>query len=96
MYPQSPEPYDPVTKQPRRIPWTRWLMIAGGACLAITTAAYFWIRSYTTITVAADTTYLTTPLAADGYPDYIAYLNTLNSQGNDTREQRLDSGVAGV
>lgn len=81
MYPHSPEPFDPATKQPRGIPWTRWLLYAGGVLLVLCAATYLWIRSYVTITVAADTTVLTAPLLADGYPDYIGYLDAQNAAG---------------
>lgn len=81
MNPRPPEPYNPVTKQPRRIPWTRWLLIAGGMVLVLVAAGWAWVRSYKRITVAKDTTYLAAPLAADGYPDYVAALHQQGMQG---------------
>ena len=56
-------------------------MYAAGGLMVLAVAAYFWIRSYTTISVAPDTTVLTAPLLADGYPDYIAYLDAQNALG---------------
>lgn len=81
MNPRPPEPYDPVTNQPRQIPWTRWLLLSGGALLTLVAAVALWLRSYVTISVAPDTTVLTTPLLDDGYPDYIGYLDAQNAAG---------------
>lgn len=75
--------HDQVVTAPqlRGIPWARWFGIALVIMMVMALGIYFWVRSYTTITVAADTTYLTTPLLADGYPDYLGYWNAQNSAG---------------
>lgn len=66
---------------PRGIPWARWFGIALAVLLVLTVGIYWWVQNYITITVAADTTYLTTPLLPDGYPDYLGYWNAQNSAG---------------
>jgi len=81
MNPQPPPPLDPVTRQPHRIPWGRWAMYAGGVLVVLGAAVALAIRSYMTISVAPDTTVLTAPLLADGYPDYIGYLDAANATG---------------
>jgi Tfp pilus assembly protein PilE len=73
--------HDRSSSRQRVIPWARWLGIALGIMAVLAIGLYWWARSYMTITVAADTTYLTTPLLADGYPDYLGYMNTQNSAG---------------
>lgn len=81
MNPRNPEPLDPITKQPRRIPWGRWLLYAAGGLLVLSAVTWLALRSYMTISVAPDTTVLTAPLLADGYPDYIGYLDAANAAG---------------
>jgi len=53
-------------------------MYAGLVLVVAAAGCWYWYYTYTTITVARDTTYLTAPLADDGYPDYVAYLNQIN------------------
>ncbi len=67
--------------QLRSIPWARWFGIALAVLLVMAVGIYLWVQSYVTIHVAADTTYLTAPLLADGYPDYMGYMNSQNSVG---------------
>jgi hypothetical protein len=56
-------------------------MYAGLVLVVAAAGGWYWFYTYTTITVARDTTYLTAPLADDGYPDYVAYLHQQGMQG---------------
>ena len=59
---------------------TRWLLIGMGTLLVLTLLVVHLVPA-PKLMIATDTTVITSPLNADGTPDYIAYLDALQSEG---------------
>ncbi|MDX1962420.1 MAG: hypothetical protein SFX18_04660 [Pirellulales bacterium] len=71
---------NPPPTERRAIPWMNLFLIFFGIVVVLGTAIAIWPVD-NSLTVSPQTTVITAPLAADGLPDYVAFVNQENSRG---------------